>query len=152
MSNIRRTKSTNLNDSLSSRSHICPLHWGQVLSREWICSWSSADRRCSNYIWVINNLIAYYVRLILETWRYFIFTKYCTLLCVDVVLTLPMCISQRMLWYTNINMGICIYVYMHNCIYIHVLCNGWVTLHVFLGIFPYHFVGLNIARDFICSE
>ena len=21
-------------------------------------SWSSADRRCSNYIWVINNLIA----------------------------------------------------------------------------------------------
>ena len=26
---------------------------------EWRCSWSSADRRCSNYIWVINNLIAY---------------------------------------------------------------------------------------------
>ena len=30
-----------------------------MLSREWRCSWSSADRRCSNYIWVINNLIAY---------------------------------------------------------------------------------------------
>ena len=30
-----------------------------MLSREWSCSWSSADRRCSNYIWVINNLIAY---------------------------------------------------------------------------------------------
>ena len=29
-----------------------------MLSREWRCSWSSADRRCSNYIWVINNLIA----------------------------------------------------------------------------------------------
>ena len=27
--------------------------------REWRCSWSSADRRCSNYIWVINNFIAY---------------------------------------------------------------------------------------------
>ena len=30
----------------------------QVLSREWRCSWRSADRRCSNYIWVINNFIA----------------------------------------------------------------------------------------------
>ena len=29
------------------------------LSSEWRCSWSSADRRCSNYIWVINNFIAY---------------------------------------------------------------------------------------------
>ena len=29
-----------------------------VLSWEWRCSWSSADRRCSNYIWVINNSIA----------------------------------------------------------------------------------------------
>ena len=28
-------------------------------SREWRCSWSSADRRCSNYIWVIDNFIAY---------------------------------------------------------------------------------------------
>ena len=27
---------------------------------EWRCSWSSADRRCSNYIWAINNLIAYW--------------------------------------------------------------------------------------------
>ena len=33
---------------------------------EWRCSWSSADRRCSNYIWVINNLIAYRGALILE--------------------------------------------------------------------------------------
>ena len=31
----------------------------QMLSRKWRCSWSSADRRCSNYIWVINNFIAY---------------------------------------------------------------------------------------------
>ena len=40
-------------------SCLCPIHWSQVLSREWKCSWSSADRRCSNYIWVINNFIAY---------------------------------------------------------------------------------------------
>ena len=33
--------------------------WSQVLSREWRYSWSSADRRCSNYIWVINNFIAH---------------------------------------------------------------------------------------------
>ena len=35
------------------------LYWSQVLSQEWRCGWSSADRRCSNYIWVINSLIAY---------------------------------------------------------------------------------------------
>ena len=34
-----------------------PIHWNQVLSREWRCSWSSADRRCSNYIWIINILL-----------------------------------------------------------------------------------------------
>ena len=42
---------------VSSWSCPCPIHWSQVFSREWGCSWSSADRRCSNYIWV---------RLILE--------------------------------------------------------------------------------------
>ena len=44
---------------LSSYSCLCPIHWSQVLSQEWRFSWSSADRRCSNYIWVINNFIAY---------------------------------------------------------------------------------------------
>ena len=43
----------------SSFSCLCPIHWSQVLSREWRCSWSSADRWCSNYIWMINNFIAY---------------------------------------------------------------------------------------------
>ena len=37
----------------------CSIHWSQVLSREWRCSWSNTDRRCSNYIWVINNFIAH---------------------------------------------------------------------------------------------
>ena len=40
---------------LSLPKPLKPLVW----SREWRCSWSSADRRCSNYIWVINNYIAY---------------------------------------------------------------------------------------------
>ena len=44
---------------ISSCSCLCPIHWSQVLSREWRCSWSNADRRCSNYIWVINKFIAY---------------------------------------------------------------------------------------------
>ena len=39
---------------------LCPIHWSHVFSWEWRCSWSSADRRCSNYIWVINNFIAYW--------------------------------------------------------------------------------------------
>ena len=43
---------------ISSCSWLWPIHWSQVLSWEWRCSWSSADRRCSNYIWVINNFIA----------------------------------------------------------------------------------------------
>ena len=43
-----------------SCSCLCPIHWSQVLSWESRCSWSSADRRCSNYIWVINNFVACY--------------------------------------------------------------------------------------------
>ena len=35
---------------VSSCSCFCPIHWSQVLSREW---------RCSNYIWVIDNFVAY---------------------------------------------------------------------------------------------
>ena len=43
---------------VSSCSHLCPIHWSQLLSWKWSCSWSSANRRCSNYIWMINNFIA----------------------------------------------------------------------------------------------
>ena len=58
-SNIRCTKSHNWNVSrlilqLSLRNLLkLDLSW------EWRCSWSSADRRCSNYICVINSLITY---------------------------------------------------------------------------------------------
>ena len=41
-----------------SSSCLSPIYWSLVLSWEWRCSWSSADRRCSNYIWEINNLSA----------------------------------------------------------------------------------------------
>ena len=59
ISNISHTKYENLNVShlISSCSWFCPIHWSQVLSWSLRCSWSSADRRCSNYVWVINNFI-----------------------------------------------------------------------------------------------
>ena len=41
---------------ISSCSCLCPIHWSPVLNREWRCSWSSADRRCSKYIWVIEQV------------------------------------------------------------------------------------------------
>ena len=41
-SNISRTKSQNLNVSRLALQLSCPIHWSQVLSREWRCSWSSA--------------------------------------------------------------------------------------------------------------
>ena len=45
---------------ISSCSCLWPIQRNQVLSWEWRCSWSSADRWCTNYIWVINNFTAYY--------------------------------------------------------------------------------------------
>ena len=41
-------------------SCLCPIHWSQMLSREWRCSWSKAD----NFITYIK------VRIILEVWQY----------------------------------------------------------------------------------
>ena len=40
-------------------SCLFPIHWSQVLSWEWKCSWSNAERQCSNYFWVLHNFIAY---------------------------------------------------------------------------------------------
>ena len=49
---ISRTKPKTEMFVVSSCSCLCPIHWGQGLSRKWRCSWS-ADRRCTNNIWVI---------------------------------------------------------------------------------------------------
>ena len=43
----------------SACSCLRTIYWSQVFSGEWRCSWSGANRRCSNYIWVINNFIPY---------------------------------------------------------------------------------------------
>ena len=58
-SNIRRTRFQNLNVSRLVLQLFCPIYWSQMSSPEWKWSWSSADRRCSNYIWAINNFISY---------------------------------------------------------------------------------------------
>ena len=50
-------------------SCLCVMYWSKVLSREWRCSWSSVDRRCSNYIWVINNFILLLRRILYQ--RYY---------------------------------------------------------------------------------
>ena len=59
-SNIRPTKSPNFNVSRFVFSCLGAIYWSQVLSSERRCRWSSANRRCSNYIWVIRKFITYY--------------------------------------------------------------------------------------------
>ena len=44
-----------------------------MLSREWRYSWSSADRRCSNYIWVMDNFIAYWGSSYIRDFTVYIF-------------------------------------------------------------------------------
>ena len=61
VSNIKPTKSQHLKKSRTVlRLSKCRIPWSPMSSQEWRCSWSSADRRCSNYIWVNDNFIAYW--------------------------------------------------------------------------------------------
>ena len=45
--------------ALSSCSFPRAIYWNHGLSREWRYNYSSANRRCSHYIWVCNNFIYY---------------------------------------------------------------------------------------------
>ena len=54
--NIRRQRYDTHICTTHTHTHTCNL---LKPSRKWRCSWSSADRRCANYIWVINNFITY---------------------------------------------------------------------------------------------
>ena len=67
-----RTKSINLIISCLVLQLSLPNPLKRMLSREWRCSWSSANRRCSRCIWVIKKFFAYLGRvcLILEVWWY----------------------------------------------------------------------------------
>ena len=59
ISSIKRIRSPNSNVSHPILQLSLPNPLKPGLSREWRFGWSSADRRCSNCIWVINNFIAY---------------------------------------------------------------------------------------------
>ena len=56
ISNIRHTNPETKMFLFLICSCLCVIH----LSRERRCSWSSAERRCSNYIWVMNNFITHW--------------------------------------------------------------------------------------------
>ena len=57
--NIKCTKSENLNVSRLILQLSLPIPLKPGVKSRMKCSWNSTDRRCSNYIWVINNFIAY---------------------------------------------------------------------------------------------
>ena len=54
-SNTTQIKYPNWNVSRLAFSSLCPMLSSLVLNRDWRCRWSSAGRRCSNFIWVISN-------------------------------------------------------------------------------------------------
>ena len=58
-SNKRGAKYQNFNVSRLVLQVFFPIHWSQMLTWEWRCSWSSSDSRSSNYILVINRFMAY---------------------------------------------------------------------------------------------
>ena len=80
-SNISHTEFQNLNVSHLVLQLSLPNPLKEVLIWEWRCSWSSADRRCSNYIWGINKFIAYwsatYIRCLKVVWEYMYFILDC---------------------------------------------------------------------------
>ena len=70
-SNISHNKSQKLNVLCLVLQVSLPNPLKPGVKSEWRCSSSSADRWCSNYIWVINNFIANHkVWLLLEVWQY----------------------------------------------------------------------------------
>ena len=75
ISNIKHTKSQNLNVSRFVLQLSLLAQSIEVRCWEWRCSWSSVDRQCSNYIWVVNNFIAYKgVPYIRDLTVYFLFS------------------------------------------------------------------------------
>ena len=69
-------------------SDLDRIPWSQMLSREWRCS----CRRCSNYIWVVDNFIAYYgasyIRdstVILSECSLLLHAQYCTLVHIFII-------------------------------------------------------------------
>ena len=89
-------------------SCLCPIYWIQVLSREWRCSWSSADRRCSSYIWVITIVIAYqsmaYIRGLTVSPKWYQHVTFDLIICKSLIsykIFLPCCTFSNAVWRYN---------------------------------------------------
>ena len=99
---------------------LIPIHWSQVLSREWGCSWSIADRWWSNYIWVVSKFIVTKVWLILEVWWYLLSREGCHFLmhCCDTGIQ----VRNKALWKNIIDhqASWCCYdvIRFHDCLYL----------------------------------
>ena len=100
----------------SACSCLRTINWSQLFSGEWRCSWSSADRRCSNYIWVINNFIAYssasYIRDLTVVCFNSLATGRCAAALVCSTVTIHRCIAILTLRYISIQQTQCIMIHM----------------------------------------
>ena len=70
ISNISRTNSQNVHLPYLVLQLFCPIHWSQVLSQEWRCSWSSAASDVPTTSDWSTIILPPKVRLILKVLRY----------------------------------------------------------------------------------
>ena len=70
ISNISRTNSQNVHVPHLVLQLFCPIHWSQVLSQEWRCSWSSAASDVPTTSDWSSNILPPKVRLISKVLRY----------------------------------------------------------------------------------
>ena len=106
---------------VSSCSCLCAIYWSQVLVRPWRYSWTTANRRCSIYIWVINILLPTKVGLMPEVWGK-IRKKNTRIFHLCIVLTwFSLCLSH----WTN---GICLSIFLQmpnkHCLNVHTPCTN----------------------------
>ena len=96
-------------------NYLCPIHWNQVLSRKWRCSWRSADRRCSNYIWVLNNNISFSLDISHPDFSNRISTTYLLPRTISRIWEVIKILIYQFIYYINLvtNLSWCCY-YMHN--------------------------------------
>ena len=107
---------------ISSCSSLCPIHWSQVLSRQWRCSWSSIDKPSSNYISETTSLLPK-VQLTLEVWWY-IFVYGIVFLH---ILISKLSFLKQMLWWLKeicpralLSRYLCVGVFVCVCVYVRV--------------------------------
>ena len=140
---------------VSSCSCLSPFHWSQVLSREWKGSWSSADRWCANYIWVIKNVIVYkngsYIRGFTVACSIMCSSKYNYLRSIVVCLTMKSHIGAKLLLYLYLNF-VCWDSRMPSlsCIYHTVL--KMIENYILCLCYEYSIVLENKRMIFVCSE